>query len=311
MTIDYSEEGKVKFMMFDYVEGILDEAPPDMDGVAVTPATLELFTVSEDAEPLDDERADTYHRLTAKQLYLCKCARPDLQPTVAFLTTRVTHPTIDDWKKLSRSIRYLRGSKELFLTLEADEGIDVRWWIDASFAVHPDMRSHTGNTMSLGKGSVYSTSRKQRINTKSSTEAELVGVDDSMPLVIWTRNFLMAQGFEIHDNVIFQDNQSAMLLEKNGRASSGRRTRHINICYFFVTDRVQNGEVRIDYCPTGDMVADFFYQAAAGVAFSEIARNYFEQPGPPSDRGHVDIAGVCWESAELCRCSTRYPQGEL
>jgi hypothetical protein len=73
--------------------------------------------------------------------------------------------------------------------LEADEGIDVKWWIDASFAVHPDMRSHTGNTMSLGKGSVYLTSRKQRINTKSSTKAELVGVDDSMPLVIWTRNF--------------------------------------------------------------------------------------------------------------------------
>jgi hypothetical protein len=114
MTIDYSEEGKVKFMMFDYVEGILDEAPADMDGVAVTPATLELFTVDENAEPLDDERAETYHRLTAKQLYLCKCARPDLQPTVTFLTTRVTHPTVDDWKKLSRSVRYLRGQENCF-----------------------------------------------------------------------------------------------------------------------------------------------------------------------------------------------------
>jgi hypothetical protein len=146
----------------------------------------------------------------------------------------------------------------------------VKWWIDASFAVHPDMRSHTGNTMSLGKGSVYSTSKKQRINTKSSTEAELVGVDDSMPLVIWTRNFLMAQGFEIHDNVVFQDNQSAMLLEKNGRASSGRRTRHINIRYFFVTDRVQNGEVRIDYCPTGEMVADFFTKPLQGSLFRKL-----------------------------------------
>jgi Reverse transcriptase (RNA-dependent DNA polymerase) len=190
MTIDYSEEGKVKFMMFDCVESILEEALADMDGVTVTSATLELFTVNEDAEPLDDHHAETYHRLTAKQLYLCKRARPDLQPTVAFLTTRVVHPTINDWRKLSRSIWYLRGSKELVLTLEADEGINVKWWIDASFAVHPDMRtSHTGNTMSLRRGSVYSTSRKQQINTKSSTEAELVGVDDSMPLVVWTRNF--------------------------------------------------------------------------------------------------------------------------
>jgi hypothetical protein len=281
MTIDYSEEGKVKFMMFDYVENLLEEAPADMDGVAVTPAALELFTVNDDAEPLDDDRAETFHRLTAKQLYLCKRARPDLQPTVAFLTTRVVRPTVDDWRKLSRSIRYLRGSKELFLTLEADEGIDVKWWIDASFAVHPDMRSHTGNTMSLGKGSVYSTSKKQRINTKSSTEAELVGVDDSMPLVIWTRNFLVAQGFEIHDNVVFQDNQSAMLLEKNGRASSGRRTRHINIRYFFVTDRVQNGEVRIDYCPTGEMVADFFTKPLQGSLFRKLRGVILNSPDRP------------------------------
>jgi hypothetical protein len=78
----------------------------------------------------------------------------------------------------------------MFTDVEADDGIDIKWWIDASFAVHPDMRSHTVGTLSLGKGSVYSTSRKQRINTKSSTEAELVGVDDGMPLVVWTHNFL-------------------------------------------------------------------------------------------------------------------------
>jgi hypothetical protein len=62
--------------------------------------------------------------------------------------------------------------------LEADDGIDNKWWINASFAVHPDMRSHTGGTLSLGKGSVYSMLRKQWINTKSSTEVELVGVDE-------------------------------------------------------------------------------------------------------------------------------------
>jgi hypothetical protein len=100
----------------------------------------------------------------------------------------------------------------------------VKWWIDASFAIHPDMRSQTGGTMLLGKGLVYSFSRKQRINTKNSTEAELVGVDDGMPLVVWTRNFLTTQGFKVKDNVVYQDNQSAILLEKNGKASSRCRT---------------------------------------------------------------------------------------
>jgi hypothetical protein len=77
--------------------------------------------------------------------------------------------------------------------------------------------------MSLGKGSIYSMSQKQCLNTKSSTETELVGVDDGIPLVIWTCNFLEAQGFEILDNVVSQDNQSTILLAKNGKASSGCR----------------------------------------------------------------------------------------
>ena len=140
---------------------------------------------------------------------------------------RVKQPDVDDWKKLARCIKYLCGSKELGLTLKVEqgkEGILVKWWIDASFATHMDMRSHTGCTMSLGKGSPYSQSRKQRINTKSLTEAEVVDIDDGMPLVIWTRNFLMAQGYTVTDNVVYQDNQSAILLKCNGRASSGRRT---------------------------------------------------------------------------------------
>jgi hypothetical protein len=282
MTIDHSEDGKVKCMMSDYVEGILDEAPDDMNGFAVTPAASNLFTVRENADKLDDAQSETYHRFTAKLLYLCKQARPDLQPTVAFLTTRVAQPDTDDWKKLTRAIRYLRDSKDLYLTLEVDEGIDVKWWIDTSFAVHLDMRSHTGGTLSLGKGSVYSMSRKQRINTKSSTVAELVGVDDGMPLVVWTRNFITAQGYKIRDNAVYQDNQSTMLLAKNGRASSGRCTQHIDIRCFFVTDQVKHGELRIEYCPTTDMVADFFTKPLQGSLFRKLRAIILNIPNRPS-----------------------------
>jgi hypothetical protein len=146
----------------------------------------------------------------------------------------------------------------------------IKWWIDASFAVHPDMRSHTGATISLGQGSPFSFSRKQRVNTKSSTEAELVGVDDGMPLILWTRHFLTNQGFKVKDNVVYQDNQSAILLEKNGKSSSGRRTRHLDIRYFFVTDRIKNGDLQIEYCPTGDMVADFFTKPLQGSLFRKL-----------------------------------------
>jgi hypothetical protein len=161
MTIDYSEDGKVKFIMTDYVQGILGEVPDDMNGTAVTPAASNLFAVQGDADKLDDADVDTYHCLTTKLLYLCKRAQPDLQTTIAFLTTQGIQPDADDWKKLARAVRYLRDSKDLYLTLEADDGINIKWWIDTLFAVHPDMIGHTGGTLSLGKGSVYSISRKQ------------------------------------------------------------------------------------------------------------------------------------------------------
>jgi hypothetical protein len=87
MTINYSEEGKVKFIMEDYIDDILEEAPEDMKGNAVTPAALNLFTVWEETEKLDDKCAEMYHHLMAKLLYLCKHACPNLQTTVSFLTT--------------------------------------------------------------------------------------------------------------------------------------------------------------------------------------------------------------------------------
>jgi hypothetical protein len=197
MTIDYSEKGKVKFIMKNYIENLLDEVPEEMLGHAATPAANQLvFTVNDKAKKISDEDLEKYHRLTAKLLYLSKRARPDLQTAVAFLCKRVKQPDVDDWKKLGQCLRYhLRGTKELVLTLESDGTGVIQWWIDASFAVHPDMKSHTGITMLLGKGSPFSSSISQKLNKKSSTEAKLVGVDDGMPLVIWTRSFMIEQGY--------------------------------------------------------------------------------------------------------------------
>jgi hypothetical protein len=88
---------------------------------------------------------------------------------VAFLTTRVKGPDQDDWKKLTRLIRYLRGSVDLSMALSADSVPVPKWWVDGSHATHPDMRGQTGGCMSLGKGTLSNTSTKQKLNTRSST----------------------------------------------------------------------------------------------------------------------------------------------
>jgi radical SAM superfamily enzyme len=101
------------------------------------------------------------------------------------------------------------------LTLEANDVRVIKWNIDAAFAVHPNMKGHTRGNMTLDKGSIYGTLTRQKINTHSSTEAELVSVNNVMLQVLWTRYFLSAQGYDTMENIIYQDNQSAILLKKN------------------------------------------------------------------------------------------------
>jgi hypothetical protein len=263
------------------------EAVPKLinkEGECATPASDHLFTVSPDAKKLDSNDAYMFHHNTAKLLFLCKRAQPDIQTAVAFLCTRVQQPDTDDCKKLARVMHYLRNTVDMPLTLKADELYVLKWWVYASYAVHPDMRSHTGGAMSLGKGVVFGTSTRQKLNTKSSAEAELVGVNNVMPQALWTRYFLEAQGYRVTDNVIFQDNQSAILLEKNGRASSSKRTRHINIRYFFVADRIAQGEVSVEYCPTKEMLADVFTKPLHGGLFKTF-RNQIMNYNPVADSG--------------------------
>ena len=76
-----------------------------------------------------------------------------------------------------------------------------------------------------------------------------------MPEICWTKYFLEDQGYNVRGNRFHQDNKSSIILENNGKALSSKRTKHINIRYFFITDRVAKGEVSIVWCPTGDMIA--------------------------------------------------------
>jgi len=239
-----------------------------VSGTAPCPAADDLFTIDDNKPELSAEDKERFHAMVAKLPFLSKRARPDIQQAVAFLTTRVSKATEDDCSKLARVFRHLRGEPKLPLTLECDNTHVVKWWIDASFGVHPDMKSHTGATMSMGKGSVHSSSVRQKLNARSSTEAEVVAVNDMMPMTLWTRQFLEGQGYTTVDAELHQDNKSAMLLEQNGQAPSGKRTRHINLRHFFITDRVESGEISIKHCPADEMTADFFTKPLNGKKFA-------------------------------------------
>ena len=269
MELDFSKPKQFSVSMESYLNEVFEEVKDinHMQGTAVTPAADHLFKTRANAEKLDDKTAEHFHHLVAKLLWVTQRGRPDIHVAISFLQTRVKEPDADDYKKLARVIKYLRRTKFLKLTMEATHIDQSHWFIDGAFAVHDDMRSHTGSYMTFGRGMMHGNSTKQKINTTSSTEAEVVAVHDTMPSILWIKYFLEAQGYPMKPSIIHQDNQSAMLLETNGRGSSSKRTRHMNIRYFFVADCQARNQVIITYCPTDDMIGDFFTKPLGGIKF--------------------------------------------
>ena len=132
--------------------------------------------------------------------------------------------------------------------------------------------------MTMGEGAITTISRKQTLNTRSSTTAEVVAADDVIGPMLWTRRFLEAQGYHIQKNIMFQDNQSAMLLENNGRKSAGKRSRHLNIRFFFVTDQKEKGNINIEFCTTDQMIADYMTKPLHGKKFKKFRQEIMNLP---------------------------------
>jgi hypothetical protein len=155
------------------------------------------------------------------------------------------------------------------LTLEVDTPVKVIAYIDASYAVHADKKSHTGCIITLGKTAIYGKSSPQTLNTASSTVAELVAMTEAGNQVLWTRDFLIDQEYEVDPALIYQDNLSTIHLVKNGRSNS-ERTRHIDINFFFLHDRIKSDHIIITYKSTKEMIADLLTKPLQGKLFHEL-----------------------------------------
>ena len=92
-------------------------------------------------------------------------------------------------------------------------------------------------------------------------------MSDYVAFPIWFRYFLEEQGYKIEENIVYQDNQSAMKIEKNGIQSCGQKSQYIKSRYFFIKDRVEMNKIKIEYCQTENMLTDFFTKPLQGELF--------------------------------------------
>ena len=146
---------------------------------AATPATEHLFTVQDEKEarPLEEERALAVHHTVVQLLFMATRTRRDIQTAVAFLTMRVKTPDEDDWGKLKWVLKYLNGTKYLTLKISVEDLGILKWHVDGSHNTHWDCKGHGGAMFTMGKGATSSYLQKVKLNTRSSTETELVVSD--------------------------------------------------------------------------------------------------------------------------------------
>eukprot|EP01033_Poteriospumella_lacustris_P016756 gene16756-11987_t len=298
MNFDFSScRRAVKVTMTGFTEDLLKSFPTK--GTAMTPANADLFKSSSDAKPLSAGAAKEFHSCVAKLLYLCKRVRPDMLTAVSYLTTRVKCPTDEDLEKLTRVLKYLNATRGLGIVLERTSKAPIAY-IDASFGVHDDYKSHSGLIVTLGKGPLIVSSSKQRLNTKSSTEAELVAMSDKLGDVIWLSTLLAEQerykGSETHGDdgttvaKVYQDNKSAIRLAELGKAASAN-TRHINLRFFFVKDKIDSGEVKVEYLKTTDMVADILTKPIQGALFRHLRQELMNHEFEGASAGDCGTTG--------------------
>ena len=255
------------------MEAFIDEALKEYGGDVTprnTPATAKLFDLIA-GEELNDKEKKSFHTHVMRLLYLAQRQRQDILLPVLFLCTRVTCPTREDLKKLDRVMGYLKSTKALTKRMRCQGEMRLIAYIDASFGLHNDGKSHSGGCIMIGDACVWCSSKKQKIVTKDSTEAELVALQEMLIMVEKCQEFMENQGFRLKLPLILQDNTSTITLVCKGGGK--HRNKHLRAKQGWVHDRVSKGEIEIKHIGTANMLADAFTKPLQGEHFkSFVAR---------------------------------------
>ena len=233
------------------------------------PAKLNLFDIDYESPILNPTEHDRIHSVIAKILFASQ-KRPDFNPAIAFLSTRVKSLTTQDREKTIYLLRYIHGTLDLELILGGyNENGDIQFtaYADASYGTHDDGKSHSGWIFTLGRGAIVSNSTKQKLVVKSSAEGEFVTLSDMMSNAAHEKNKLSSMNDgPIKPGLIMEDNAAAIQLAERGKSNSNR-TKHIKIRYFFIKQYLDDGEFIIIHCPTQQMIADILTKPLQGALF--------------------------------------------
>jgi hypothetical protein len=243
------------------------------------PSTYDLFEDTSSSPPCDIK---LYRHILGSLIHLLR-TRYDVQKEVIHLSAKMSQPTLQDLAKVTVVLRYLKGTPKLGPTYYTQKGPVLTCFVDCSYGVHPDGRSHGGYSLHIGEDNapfLVNSKRQTECVAVGSMEGEYVCLSSAARKVLEFRYFLEDVGFpQINPTVIYEDNMSAINLAKAPAVS--RKSRHIHIRHHFIRDCVLNKLVTVQHVRTADMLADFLTKPFGPKQHNQFRDRYFNVKSIP------------------------------
>ena len=210
-----------------------------------------------------------YRESVGSLMYASLVTRPDITFAVGRLSKFLEKPGQAHWEASRRVFRYLKGTLDWKLTYGEWEE-PLTGWVDADGSQEEDRRAITGYAFLIDGGAVSWNSKQQELIVLSTTEGEYVAATHAAKEALWLRSLISEVfGDNLDSTTLFSDNQSTIALSKDHQYHT--RTKHIDIRYHFIRWVIENGSIRLIYCPTDDMLADTLTKSLPSVKAKHFA----------------------------------------
>jgi hypothetical protein len=268
MMLKQDEQGDINVTQSGFIQETADAA-----GVTKStsmPCAGDFMDTSKDT-PCEIEE---YRSLLMKVMFVVLRTRPDVLVHTVILSSRMARPSLNDMSKLKKIIGFMLGTIHDGIKFRRAGEIDIHMFVDASFNIHDDCRSHTGYCIFVdrsGSAAVLCRSIKQKSVSNSSTEAEIIALHDGVLHLLWILDIYKELGHQTEGAVqIYEDNQAVIQLSKDAPVNYKGKAKFIKRKYFSVHEHLDNGTVQLVHVGTNDQIADFFTKSLMGTKFRKF-----------------------------------------
>jgi hypothetical protein len=266
MSVSKSSDGIVVHQS-GYIDTLADKFLDDKDSTSPSPIGANFLEENEKDVKVNSTK---YLGLIMSLMYLARYTRPDILMPVTYLATKSADPMQGHYNKALKILSYVVGTKTRSLLFSAKANLELKIYADAAHMLHKDAKGHGGIIATLGSAPIVSKSFKFKLVTRSSTESEMVSLEESVTFALWLSALFRDFDFKAKLPVtILQDNLSTIGIVMNG--GSFNRSKHMIAKHTFIKQYVDSGEIELVHCRTNLMAADMLTKPLGGADLKKLS----------------------------------------